>query len=216
MSDSDSFIDEVTEEVRRDQLYAKFRRYGWIAVVAVLLLVGGAAYNEWQKAREQAAAQALGDNLIAALGQADESARAAALDALALDAAPGALGDLLAAGEESTAEDRGPAIARLTALAEDAAAPVAYRHLAALKAVWLMGADTDPETRRGLLQPLAAPGQPFAPLAQEQLALIAVETGDTEAAIAQLRDLIASTEASLGLRQRAAQLMVALGEDPGA
>lgn len=216
MSDTDSFIDEVTEEVRRDRLYARFRRYGWIAVLAVLLLVGGAAYNEWNKARKQAAAQALGDNLIAALGQGDESARAAALDALALQDGPAALGDLLAAGEESVAEDRGRAIARLTALAQDAAAPVVYRHLAALKAVWLMGAETDAAERRALLEPLAAPGQPFAPLAQEQLALIAVETGDTEAALEQLRALIGSTEASAGLRQRAAQLMVALGEDPGA
>ncbi|WP_095589039.1 hypothetical protein [Actibacterium ureilyticum] len=216
MSNSDSFIDEVTEEVRRDQLYAKFRRYGWIAVLAVLLLVGGAAYSEWQKARAQAAAQALGDNLIAALGAPDTAARAAALDALALDAAPGALRDLLAAGEESTADDRSPAIDRLTALADDSTAPVVYRHLAALKAVWLMGQDSDADQRRALLQPLSQAGQPFAPLAQEQLALIAVETGDTAAAVAQLRDLINSTEASVGLRQRAAQLMVALGEDPGA
>ena len=31
MSDTDSFIDEVTEEVRRDALFAQFRRYGWHA-----------------------------------------------------------------------------------------------------------------------------------------------------------------------------------------
>ncbi len=36
MSNNDSFIDEVNEEVRRDKLYALFRKYGWIGVVAVL------------------------------------------------------------------------------------------------------------------------------------------------------------------------------------
>ena len=41
MSETDSFIDEVNEEVRRDRLYAALRRYGWIAIVAVLAIVGG-------------------------------------------------------------------------------------------------------------------------------------------------------------------------------
>ena len=31
MSNPDSFIEEVTEEVRRDKLFALFRKYGWIA-----------------------------------------------------------------------------------------------------------------------------------------------------------------------------------------
>ena len=48
VSNPDSFIDEVTEEVRRDKLFAFFRRYGWIGVVLALLIVGGAAYSEWQ------------------------------------------------------------------------------------------------------------------------------------------------------------------------
>ena len=60
MSDSDSFIDEVTEEVRRDRFYRNVRRYGWIAVLAVVLLVGGAGWYEWQKAQERQQAQAFG------------------------------------------------------------------------------------------------------------------------------------------------------------
>ena len=44
MSETDSFIDEVTEEVRRDKLFALFRKYGWIGIAAVLLIVGGAAW----------------------------------------------------------------------------------------------------------------------------------------------------------------------------
>ena len=46
MSNSDSFIDEVTEEVRKDRLFQLFRRYGWIAGVVIVLIVGGAAWNE--------------------------------------------------------------------------------------------------------------------------------------------------------------------------
>ena len=50
MSNPASFIDEVTEEVRRDRLFAAFRKYGWIGLLLVILVVGGAAYNEWSKA----------------------------------------------------------------------------------------------------------------------------------------------------------------------
>ena len=46
MSDVDSFIDEVSEEVRRERLYIALRRYGWIGVLAVLLLVGGASWRQ--------------------------------------------------------------------------------------------------------------------------------------------------------------------------
>ena len=39
MSNPESFIEEVTEEVRRDRLFAAFRKYGWIGVLLVLLTV---------------------------------------------------------------------------------------------------------------------------------------------------------------------------------
>ena len=79
MSETDSFIDEVTEEVRRDRLFGLMRRYGWIAVLVVLLVVGGAAYREYSRASQQAAAQALGDALLAALDNPDIAARSTAL-----------------------------------------------------------------------------------------------------------------------------------------
>jgi len=67
MSDTNSFIDEVTEEVRRDRLFGYFRRYGWIPAVIIVALVGGTAYNEWSKAQLSQVAQARGDALLDAL-----------------------------------------------------------------------------------------------------------------------------------------------------
>jgi len=57
VSETDSFIDEVSEEVRRDQLYGVFRKYVWIALGAVFLIVGAAAFNEWRKAQTRSANQ---------------------------------------------------------------------------------------------------------------------------------------------------------------
>ena len=82
VSDTDSFIDEVTEEVRRDRLFKAMRKYGWIAVLAVIAIVGGAAWNEWNKAQARAAAEEFGDQMLAALAVPDASDRADALSAV--------------------------------------------------------------------------------------------------------------------------------------
>ena len=53
VSDTDSFIEEVSEEVRRDRLFKIFKKYAWVAVLIVVLLVGGAAFNEYNKLSNQ-------------------------------------------------------------------------------------------------------------------------------------------------------------------
>ena len=82
MSNNESFIDEVTEEVRRDKLFAIFRRYGWIGVVLVVAIVGGAAWTEWQKVQSTARAESFGDAVTAALTLETPEARIAALKAV--------------------------------------------------------------------------------------------------------------------------------------
>ena len=63
MSLNDSFIQEVSDEVRRDRLFGLFRRYGWVAACLILLLVGGAGINEWRKSQARATAELNGDKL---------------------------------------------------------------------------------------------------------------------------------------------------------
>ncbi|MBK5933097.1 hypothetical protein C8N32_11625 [Rhodovulum imhoffii] len=212
MSNPDSFIEEVTQEVRRDRLFALFRRYGWIGILLVVALVGGAAYNEWRKAGDTAQAQAFGNALGAALQSADP---VAALTAVQPPPDGAALKVLLLAGEQAGAGEEDSARATLSALAQDMGVPEVYRHLASLKQVLLMDG-TPPQDRRALLAPLARPGAPFRLLAEEQLALIDIETGDAGAARTRLEALAQDAEATAGLRQRAAQLMLALGQAPDA
>lgn len=216
MSDTDSFIDEVSEEVRRDRLYATFRRYGWIAVLAILLLVGGAAWNEWRKAQDRAEAQALGNAVLTALERDDRAARAEALGAL--DApTPGAAAviSMLAAGEQS-ALDPAAAAAGLLAVADDPATPPVYREIAALKAVSMADSGLSLEDRRARLEGMSPGGGLVRLLAQEQLALIEVETGETQAAIERLQAIRDNAETTPGLRRRATQVIVALGGDVSA
>lgn len=205
MSETDTFIDEVSEEVRRDKLYALMRKYGWIAVLLVVLMVGGAAYNEWRKASDRSAAQSLGDAILAAEEQADPAERAAALSAI------DATGDAAAVVAMLTAADGEAGVDALRALADDANADPLYRDLAQLKLVSNTGSGLDTAARRARLEPLAIPGAPFRVLAEEQLALVEVDEGQPDAAITRLKALLVDDEASGALRRRASQLIVALG-----
>ena len=134
MSNNDSFIDEVTEEVRRDRLFGMLRRYGWIGILAVLLIVGGAAWREYSRAQDRAAAEALGDSMLAALDSEEPEARIAALDEVDAGTAGGAavLG-LLTAAEQASAEQDEAAIATLGEIARNGEVPQIYRDLASFK-----------------------------------------------------------------------------------
>jgi hypothetical protein len=213
VSESDSFISEVTEEVRRERLYRTLRRYGWLFAGAVILVVGGAAWHAWSVARDRAAAEIRGDALRAALAAADPAARAEAL--AALDAGPAAgVVRLAAAGARLEAGDPAAAAAQLEALAADGAAPAPQRELAALLRVMALGPALDGGERRAVLDRLAADGAPFRLLALEQRALLSLETGGADAAEADLQAIVAAPGAPEALRGRAAQLLVAIGGEP--
>jgi len=209
VSNPESFIDEVTEEVRRDRLFAVFRKYGWIGVTLVVLTVGGAAYNEWSKAKARTEAQAFGDAVLAALDAHDPAERQAALAAVPASGDRSAILNLMLASDP--AQDRAGALAALDKVAANASLPQSYRDLAVLRRVTVAGAEMPAADRRAALDPIAAPGRPFRTLALEQLAYLLVEAGDTEAAVTAFRALSADQEAPGGLRQRAAQMIVALG-----
>lgn len=220
MSQTDSFIEEVTEEVRRDRLFALMKRYGWIAILLVVLLVGGAAWNEWRKAQERSAAQALGDSMLDALQLTDETARREALAAIeAPNPGAQAMADLLVAAELAPT-DPATASERLIALADNPDAATVYRQIATLKATALPGSVLSPEDRRARLDGLALGQGLIRLLAEEQLAYLDAEEGNTESALGRLIAIVSDETATLALRRRASQVIVALGgelpEEPAA
>ncbi|MEO0745718.1 MAG: tetratricopeptide repeat protein [Pseudomonadota bacterium] len=212
MSNTDSFIDEVTEEVRRDKLFGYLRRYGWIAVLAIVVIVGGASFNEYRKAQEEAKAQDLGDAMLAALNNDAPEDRSAALAEINAETPEGmAVLALMQAGAFADAGDTDAAIAALQQVQTAADAPLIYRQIATFRALLLQSETMDIEARRAGFQTLAVPGVPFRLLAEEQLALIDIETGNVDAALDRLRPMLDDAEATAGLQRRALQAIVALG-----
>ena len=208
MSDTDSFIDEVTEEVRRDRLFGYFRRYGWIPAVIIVALVGGTAYNEWSKAQVAQVAQARGDALLDALELEDEAERAAAFSALAREDEDALVAKLLAAGVETE-----QAVDLLRSVADDGRQPQYIRDLARLKMASTEGLLTLDEAA-AILAELSEPGGVYRNVATELLVAVELQRGDTAAALKLLQAHVQDAEASSEQIQRMGELIEALGAIP--
>ena len=67
MSLNDSFIKEVSEEVRRDKFFIYLKKYAWIGILLVLIIVFAVSFNEWNKNKEKINNQLNGDELSVVL-----------------------------------------------------------------------------------------------------------------------------------------------------
>jgi len=209
---NDSFIDEVTEDLRRDRLFGAMRRYGWIGLLLILAIVAGAAWREYSRAAAAREAAAFGDAVVAAESAADPAAALLAIDA---GKRPGrsALLALLAAGKQVEAGQTEDAAATLRAVAEDAATPQPERDLARLKLILLDGAAMGAAARDAALADLSAAGRPFRLLALEQKAVALIEAGRPEDAITLIHQIQQEQGISETQRRRLAETLITLGAE---
>ena len=215
MSDTDSFIEEVTEEVRRDRLYGLLRRYGWILVLAIVLIVGGTAWQSWRNEQIRSKAEALGDGILSALDATDPAARAASLGSVLVeDPGADATRRFLQAASQLEAGDVADARETLLGIENNAELPLIYRQIAGFKALAAAGELLGIEERRSGFEGLAQPGNPLRLLAEEQLGLIDIESGQVDAAMDRFQSILTDAETTPGLQQRAVQVIVALGGEP--
>ena len=208
MSDTDSFIDEVTEEVRRDRLFGYFRRYGWIAAVVILGLVGGTAYNEWSKSTAAQVAQARGDALLDALDMDDDTASITALSEIATNEGGDVVASFLAAGA-----DQSQAANLLGVIAANTDHPEYIRDLARLKLATTPDAVSQ-DAAVLILTDLSAAGGLYRNAATEMLVAIELERGNVDAAVTLLQAHIQDAQATQEQIQRMGELIVALGATP--
>jgi hypothetical protein len=208
MSDTDSFIDEVTEEVRRDRLFGYFRRYGWIPAVIILVLVGGTAYSEWSKSVVAQAAQVRGDALLDALDVQDKPESISALSSIVAQGDTDVVASFLLAGlDQSLASEL------LTVIAENMEQPKYIRDLARLKLAATPDAASKDEAV-SILTDLSAPGGLYRNAATEILVALELQRGNRDVALELLQSHVQDAGATRAQVQRMGELIVALGAIP--
>lgn len=214
-------FDEVDEDLRAERAARLLKKFGWLiivlAVAVVAAAIGWQLWSRWQSQRDAsvAARYVAAVNAIeqAPANAAARTAQIAPLDQLAASAPEGyhTLARLQAAGLKADAGDLPGAVALWNAVAADAAADPLLRDLANLMAAQRQLDQGDPAQLESRLQPLAQPGNPWAALAKEQLALLDLRQSRIEDAKTKLHALSNDIGAPSGVRARAAALLAGLG-----
>jgi hypothetical protein len=215
VSDTDSFIEEVSEEVRRDRLYNFFRKYAWVGVLTVLIIVGGTAFLEFKKATAKSKAEEVGSAVMKALEGSDEKERAKLLANIEVtNPEVKSIVAMLKAAEETTLQNYAAASKSLKAISEDLSTAQIYRDIAEFKFLLLSHDRIEDSLLLTGFEELASAGNPFRLLAEEQIAIIKLKNRENDAAVAKLRSILEDAELTDTIRQRVTQLLISLGIDP--
>ena len=213
MSNNESFMQEVSEEVRKDRFYRILKKWGWVGIALIVALVGGASFNEWNKESKINSARNLGDRVLAAIASKDVidlkeiEIKNVSQDIFIKNLMSAILfsDDKLDASKKALEEIGGiPEITKT------------YKDLNAFKLglLLLKSGNLTGEERFDVFEVLVEPGSPFRSLAKEQQALILIEQGNIELAIKTLMEITDDSETTDTLRRRVAQLRISLGSDP--
>ena len=175
-NDGETFLREVDEELRKEQMNRFVARYGWAILGAIVLFLGAIGGWIWWQARAQAAAANQGEELTAALDSLEAGNRNAArpkLDALAASEIPGyRVAALFARANAETAAGNAPAaIATLRGIAGDQALDEVYRQAALIRQTQLEFDNLPPQQVAQRMGPLAQPGSAWLGTAGELLGI---------------------------------------------
>ncbi|QWW66728.1 tetratricopeptide repeat protein [Rhizobium sp. WYJ-E13] len=220
----DSFIREVNEELRSDQMKGAVRRFGRyviaIAVLIVLGTIGKVAYEYWDNTRSSGA----GDQFLAAMKLADENKTdeaLAALDKLEKEGhgAYPVLARMRAATVQSQKGDNAGAIASFEAIAKDKSVPAAVQDAAKMRAGWLLIENGTYEQVSAAVEEMAVPGNAFRHSAREALGLAAYKAGNMAQARQWFQSIVDDVDSPRNVANRAhmmLDLITASGKAPAA
>lgn len=212
VNQDDSFIREVNEELRSDQMRLIWRRFGRIliggAVAIVLATIGKVGYEAWRDSRASAA----GDSFLAALTLARDGKNEEALSALAALEKDGfgaypVLARMRAASLAAEGGDVEGAVGAFTAIAKDGSVPQALRDAARLRAAFLLVDSGTYEQVSAEAEQLATPQSALRHSAREVLGLSAWRHEDYARAKQWFDAILADAESPRNVANRAQMLL---------
>ena len=218
---AESFVREVDENLRRDQLRETAERYGtWIIAGVVLFLAAVGGYLYWQHRQDQ---QAI----------ANSEAMSAALQKAGSGNVKGAEADLVPLSDSSNDVTRATALLGRAALATqrndrkvasdifkqvaaDDGLPQAFRDVATVRGTMIDFDTMKPDEVIARLKPLVEPGKPFYGTAGELTAMAMLAKGDRAGAGRLFATIAADKQVPQTIRDRAVQIAGSLGIDASA
>ncbi|MGF1503226.1 MAG: hypothetical protein ACFBSD_15570 [Paracoccaceae bacterium] len=206
--DSDSFIREVSEEIRQDRLFAMWKKYGPYALGGVAAIVVAASVWTWTEAERQRAAEARAARFLALTERSVEQTTALVET---VDGPATALAQLRLAAAEAEAGATGDAVETYRGVGRLGGLSPAITDQARLAAARLEAETGASPELLFELGDLAAEGRPYRFLALELRAALLLNQGDTDAAHEDLRTILASGLVTPGLQTRALALLEASG-----
>ncbi|MFB2550579.1 tetratricopeptide repeat protein [Ensifer soli] len=224
VNQNDSFIREVNDELRSDQMKLIWQRFGIVLLVIAALIVfgtiGKVGYEYWRDSRSSGS----GDAFLAALNLARENKpeeAAAALSKLEQDGfgAYPVLARMRAATVQAENGDAAGAIAAFAAIGKDTSIPAAVRNAARLRAAYLMVDTADYAAVSAEVEEIAVPGNAMRHSAREVLGLVAYRTGDFAKARDWFQQIADDAETPRNIANRARMildLITASGKAPKA
>ncbi|QHL90751.1 tetratricopeptide repeat protein [Sphingomonas changnyeongensis] len=215
---SDAFIREVDEELRRDQIFGFWARYGRTVLVVILVgLAVFAGFLYWRHHQDQQAGLT-GEKLQAAVDKLSANRftdAKPALEELTRSDRAGyrAAARLALGGVAAQADDARTAAARFAEVAGDAGLPQPLRDLALIRQTAVEFDQLPPQTVITRLQPLAQKGSAWFGSAGEMVAAAHLKAGRPEAAGPIFAAIAADPSVPETIRTRAVQIAALLGVD---
>lgn len=208
----ESFIREVNEELRSEQVKAVWTRFGSVIIgIAILIVVGTigkVGYEYWH----ETSASASGDEFLAALTLSRENKTDEALTALATLEKDGygaypVLAKMRAATLQAQKGDTAGAVKVFSDISKDAALPQAMRDAARMRAAYLLVDNGTYEQVSAEAEQLAVPANGMRHSAREALGLAAYKAGDMPKAKTWFQQIVDDAETPRNLANRAQMLL---------
>ena len=215
---NETFLREVDENLRRDQMQDFFKRYGALLIIAVILFLAASGGFIWWKQHEVKRSGAEVEKLAAIYkdvgsGKMDQAPQQ--LDELAKSGSKAVRASALFARGALALQQNDAKLAASTykSIADDSGLPKPYRDAALVRQTALEFDQLQPGDVIARLQPLAKPGEPWFGSAGEMTALALVKQGKRQEA-GQLYAAIAKDQGvPQTIRARAIQVAGSLGVD---
>jgi hypothetical protein len=217
---TETFVREVDENLRRDQLRDFFKTYGnWLIAAVILFLAASGGMIWWRQHQAQRSEAQVEEfaGVFKDIGAGNTSQVPQKLDRLSQDGSKAVRASAVFARAALAIQqgDTKNAIASYKSAAADSGLPQPYRDAALVRQTALEFDQLQPQDVVARLQPLTKPGEPWFGSAGEMTALALAKQGKRQEAGQLFAAIAKDVSVPSSIRERAAQLAASFGVDIG-